>query len=344
MSSYICTEPFRRIAINLNGSVSTCCPNYLKSDFYIGNIYNVAFDRIWNSDNAKKLRYSVVNGEYGYCNKTYCNVLQKPEKYLNIMLPKETAHISIHNNWQDYYLEEFPTFIDLSVDDTCNLYCSTCRRQVRINSNITNIKISKMLENSIRPLLKNCLLLTTNGNGEFFVSKALTDFYRTLSKKEFPLLKLYIITNGTVLTPKRLEMLLMLKGMINTIHVSIDASEKEIYEKLRRGSKWNVLERNMEFLSSLRIVNEIENLTVSFVVQKENFHQMKDFVSLAKSWKVDNVTFRRLKNIHGIFSETDFLEKDVFLETNPNYVTAVKILQELRQYSDININDNCLAY
>jgi FtsZ-binding cell division protein ZapB len=83
-----CSQPFTRIEINMGGFVSTCCPNYLKYDYFIGNAYTDTFDKIWNSDIAKRLRYSVSCGNFEYCNEAYCNALQKPSKYPKIMLPR----------------------------------------------------------------------------------------------------------------------------------------------------------------------------------------------------------------------------------------------------------------
>jgi wyosine [tRNA(Phe)-imidazoG37] synthetase (radical SAM superfamily) len=94
-------------------------------------------------------------------------------------------------------------------------------------------------------------MLSSLGNGEFFVSKPLLQFYQTLSKQEFPLLKLDIITNGTLFNLQRWEKL-------SNLHVSIDSANKETYEKIRREVRWEVLCDNMEYISLLRVSCEIK--------------------------------------------------------------------------------------
>jgi len=200
-----------------------------------------------------------------------------------------------------------------------------------------------MLENFVRPALKDCTTLSCLGSGEFFASKPIFDFFRSLDKKELPFLKVNIMTNGTLFTPERFDKLSNLNGMVNRIHVSIDAANKLTYEKLRRGGKWETLCENMEYISSLRVSNEIKNFTMSFVVQKENFRQMRDYVTLAKQWHADEVTFRRLKFNSGAYSTETYMENDVFSRENQHYDEAVKILTELKRESEIRITDNCIT-
>jgi wyosine [tRNA(Phe)-imidazoG37] synthetase (radical SAM superfamily) len=209
------------------------------------------------------------------------------------------------------------------------------------NSDEENEKFTLMLENFVRPALRNCTMLSSLGSGEFFASKPLLKFYQTLSKEEFPQLKLNIMTNGTLLNPQRWETLSNLKGMVNKIHVSIDAVDKETYEKLRRGGKWEVLCNNMEYVSSLKVSDEIKEFGMSFVVQKENFRQMRDYVTLGKKWNASTVTFRRLKNL--TYSPDVYIDNDVFNKENPHYKEAVQILSDIiKERKDIIISDNCI--
>ena len=81
---------------------------------------------------------------------------------------------------------------------------------------------------------------------------------------------------------------------------------------------------------------------MNFVVQKENFRQMRDFVELAERMQADEVSFRRIRNF-GTFSIDSLIENDVFLEENPHYEEAVQTLSWLKQNSTLKISDNCLT-
>jgi len=216
------------------------------------------YEEVWNSDIVKKLRYSVLHGNFEYCNIAYCNMLKNPPAYEKIMLPRnEAQHISKYEKWQDCHLETTPTQIHLACDTSCNMHCASCRDKVHVNSDAENEKLTHLLENFVRPALGDCTLLSCLGSGEFFASKPISNFYQSLSKNIYPALKLVFLSNGTLFTPERWEKLSNLKGMVEKIAISIDAASKDTYESLRRGGQWEPLCRNLEYISSLRKTNYI---------------------------------------------------------------------------------------
>ena len=168
-----CTNPFSRIGIDGSGSVYTCCKNYLKFDYSIGNAFTNSLDEIWNSDIAKKLRYSVSNGNFEYCSEQYCSALREPSDFPDIMISRNASPFTKHDRWQDYSLGVMPKKISLACDLSCNLRCASCRNHVISNSDEKNKQIASMLENFVRPALRDCVLLASCGGGEFFASKPL---------------------------------------------------------------------------------------------------------------------------------------------------------------------------
>jgi len=152
------------------------------------------------------------------------------------------------------------------------------------------------------------------------------------------MLKLNIRTNGNLFTPERWEKLSNLKGMVDIVSVSIDAAEKETYENIRRGGHWETLCKNMEYISFLKKKGDIKRIQMNFVVQKSNFKQMKDFVSLGKNFNADIVKFTRLRN-WGTFSDKEFKEADVFSYENPFYNESVNTLKKLLQEKEIIVSE-----
>ena len=63
---------------------------------------------------------------------------------------------------------------------------------------------------------------------------------------------------------------------IKSAEISIDAATKETYEKIRRGGKWEVLQNNLQFISTLGL----EDITVSFVVQTDNYQEIELFYEM----------------------------------------------------------------
>lgn len=122
---YTCKYPFERIEILPRGEVYTCCSGYIKHNYYIGNIYEEyeSFEEIWNSDKAKKLRYSVSEGNFEFCQKK-CRFFHMPASEDNPIVSKSS--IQSHNCWEEYAINTTPKYIMLSCDETCNLRCPSC--------------------------------------------------------------------------------------------------------------------------------------------------------------------------------------------------------------------------
>jgi len=74
---WICVKPFTSIDINTK-FVHSCCSNYFKNDFSMGNAYTDTFDEVWNSDNAKSF------------------VILYPRGILNIAMRRSVKPLEIH--------------------------------------------------------------------------------------------------------------------------------------------------------------------------------------------------------------------------------------------------------
>jgi radical SAM protein with 4Fe4S-binding SPASM domain len=345
MKQWSCKIPFERIEINENGDVYTCCSAFVKHGHLIGNAYRNDLEDVWNSDNAKKLRYAVAEGNFEYCNDLcqYLNSVNTNKFVLDSPIVKREDIKYKYTKWQDCSLSTPPLEISLICDYTCNLSCTSCRSHVRVNNADKNEHLSEMLERFVRPAMNKCERITALGSGEFFASKPLQEFFKTITKEEFPDLKVTIVTNGTLLTPKNFEKFPNLNGMIQCIKVSMDAAQKETYEKLRRGGKWETLLENMKYLSSLRQAGKVQKTVINFVVQSENYLQMPEFVELAHNLGVDIVNFQRLSN-WGTFREEDFIKQDVFHPQNPHREEAVAILKDIiSNEKDVAISENILS-
>jgi MoaA/NifB/PqqE/SkfB family radical SAM enzyme len=336
----MCKNPFTRIEILENGDVYPCCSAWLKNGFSFGNVYNSdSFDEIWNSENAKKLRYSVTEGDFEYCNK-YC--YHKNFANNSSLIVSKNNEVYNFSNYHDCYLNTSPVEIALSCDTTCNLHCPSCRTHIKVNSEQENDKLSKMLNTIIKPALKNCNLLTALGSGEFFTSKPLQDFYKTLSKQEFPDLKINIHTNAQLITKEKYREFDNLKGMIGRIAISVDAVEKQTYETIRMSAKWERLLDALLIISDLKEKNYIEGFTLRFVVQKLNYKQILNFVTMAKRYNADRVYFQRLRN-YGTFNTADFFDMDVMNPKNEHYGEAKHLIEVALKEQDIIVTQNCLG-
>ena len=337
INKWICMKPFERIRIQEDGEVFSCCSVQAKWGHSYGNVFTHSYEEIWNSDNAKKMRYCVSKGSFEYCY-DYCpNKLKIGQNFF----PREQSPYKFER-WQDCHIDTSPKIVNLAVDKSCNLSCVICRNNVKIASRDESERILDMLINVVRPMLKNCEIIDFS-TGEFFVSYANQEFVKTLCSKEFPLLKLKIFTNALLLTPSKWDEFETVHDMMSTIAVSIDAATNETYEAVRRGGSFDKLCCNMEFISSLRREGKIDLLDLSFVVQERNFKEMEMFFEMGKKWNVDSIRYKRLIS-HGVYTHDSFSQSDVFNPNHPNYDEAKRMLQNVKKNSgSLRIYENCLS-
>ena len=84
---------------------------------------------------------------------------------------------------------------------------------------------------------------------------------------------------------------------------------------------------NLTFLAELHESRAINNLGVCFVVQKDNFREIIDFIKLGIKYGVDQVLFLRLVNL-GTYDQDAFLEKDVASPSHPLHDELLQILKD----------------
>jgi radical SAM protein with 4Fe4S-binding SPASM domain len=86
-----------------------------------------------------------------------------------------------------------------------------------------------------------------------------------------------IITNGSLLTEKRIKELE--KSENDILVISLDSLSKETYEKVRPGLNYTEVINNID---NVLLSNYKKDVFVGFVIQKENFNEIKEF---KKYWK-----------------------------------------------------------
>ena len=316
--------PFDQAWVINEGEVYTCCPAYLQIP--IGNVYEQEWDEIWNSETAKEIRRSVLDGSFKYCNWFVCPVIA--DHYL----ADEYNGRKERNNKNQY---EYDVIMDgnqplrlagVAHDYTCNLFCPSCRLEYFKLSDDQNAKLEFAKDKVILPLMKNTLQFSISG-GEPFASKYSKQLLAAINKKDFPYLnKLEITSNGLLLNKKQWENIKNIHYLDIDLHVSVDAIKKETYEIVRRGGNFDTLMKNLKFLSKLRKQNKLTSFSINFVVQDHNYKEMSDFVKFGVELEVDFIAFQKIYNA-GTFSSEEFDKRTVFDPKHPEYE---EFLAELR--------------
>lgn len=184
---------------------------------------------------------------------------------------------------------KFPYFISVETTNFCNLHCPEC--PVGTKKNKTQISgfdfiLYKKLIDELKPTLLHTILYF---QGEPLLHKQLTEFIQYAH-----LAKIYTSTstNAQFLT-EEIAKKIVISGLDKLI-ISVDGSTQETYQSYRVGGN---LQKTLEGIKE--IVKWKKNLKsatplveIQFLVLKTNEHQMAEMKKLAKTLKVDRLTFK----------------------------------------------------
>ena len=337
-----CVSPFRYAEFRKNGDVWQCCINWIPEP--MGNILRDDWDKVWNSNAAVKLRQNMHDGNMSMCDETQCPYLQawnRGEEDYSSYFPiydEDTVH-KLYNakeinpfgkeKYKKIFKEKLTTLpwgpesITFSHDESCNLACPSCRKDFFTTKGVERERAYK-IQNIIlgKPMCDSHEIYITS-SGDPFGADIFRDILKSINLKKHPnLINLHLHTNANGWTKKHWNMLKNLHDIPRvTAEVSIDAATKETYEVVRKGGKWELLNKNMEF-----IFTEIPNLAfvrMTFVTQDNNFREMNMFIDWAErlhklNGMVTEVNFGQINN-WGTWSDEEFFDKKIMDKNHPLY-------------------------
>jgi len=321
----VCKVPFQRFEV-LEAGTYLCCPGWLSTP--VGNCFAQPWEDVWNSPNAEAIRASMHDGSYRFCKKMTCPMIQSGT------IPHAEALAAESDDWKEIVrtkktkMDKGPANVSLVYDRSCNLRCPSCRTSGYMADSETRDRIEEMQEKNIIPMLRHAKMMFVTGSGDPFASRNFRSLMMRLGPEDYPDLRFLILTNGMLLTRKEWEKFPNLHGRIKRLRISIDAATKETHETLRLGAKWSVMLENMEFFGELKQKGLVEEFSLAFIVQQENYKEMGSACELAERLGAE-IWFTRLAN-WGTFTKEEYLRKAVFLSSHPEYPQFLEAMQDPR--------------
>lgn len=331
LSKYVCPVPFSNAEIT-HDKEHMCCSEWLEQP--IGSIKTVGEN--WTNETATKIRKSIIDGSYKFCSKEKCphlNTLIKSGTS-STLLPKEGFNAS------KLFKPEGPEKLKVVFDSACNLACPSCRVDFIKNESWIYAKSTRTLD-LIKKYYKNTLKeLQMSGYGDPFFSDALFEFLQTYESDWFPNLeKIHLHTNGLLWNERNWNKIAKSHPYISSAEISIDAATKETYEIVRKGGNWDLLIKNLNFINTL---DQIKDLTISFVVQKQNYKEMTDFYKLItdifKNKRKLALQYYRILD-WGVLKPEEFEDAAVWNSNHKDYDNYLIYANEL-----INIKDSRIIH
>jgi hypothetical protein len=323
LAGLFCSQPFEYLDIHfVNGNIEcyVCCPTWLPTS--IGPFGEENVIDIWNNSTIQKIRQSVFDGTYEYCNADLCPEIQDGKLH-DVRFAKDPNHRKIIKD-NKTYLDRGPRRINFSEDRTCNLSCPSCRTSIISIDKDDLDKIKAFREKFLPRLLETAGSIFVCSAGDPFASPIYKDFLFNLDGKKYPQLEINILTNGVLFTPQTWQSMIKIHKNLHTIFISLDAAKEDTYNIVRRGGDLNKAISNIEFLSTLLNTGTINKLQLDFVVQDTNFRELPDFVALGIRLKVSKVYFQKISN-WGSYDSNEFKNKDICSPQHPQHSEFLKV-------------------
>lgn len=286
-----CNTMRNHLEILHDGDTRCCCTTFVRQN--LDNIFRKDIHALWKSARHKVMCLSTENRTYTFCDKSMCPlfVSKNREAPNGLDRPYEMC-------------TDIPEVLVLGYDATCNLACSTCRKEIHAARDKELEMVRRITEKVQKEYLPGCRFLVMAGDGEVFASP---DYRKIYESEDCKPQYIRLLSNGMLFTPENWKRFVSGKTGKMMLTVSVDAATKETYEKIRRKGRFDVLKKNMEFASELRKKGELSYFRMNFVVQRENYMEMIPFVRWGEELGVDEVFFTKILN-WGTYTPEEFCQ------------------------------------
>ena len=331
--NYICRRPYEFSEI-YDKTQFICCPSWLPEDVKETGNANKDF----HSDLSNKIRNSIEDGSYSYCDSIKCPYLNG----LDNGVVSEAVFLE-KNSRQAKQLIDNPemSIVNLAFDMSCNLACPSCRSTFINYKGENRSMVDMKLDSFINQAGNSVRTLILCGSADPFFSKTYLNFMINFDKSKFPKLKqIHLHTNANLWTEKVWNKITNVHKYVKSFEISIDAATKHTYEsKVRIGGDWDLLMKNLEFITG---IETIKRKRFSFVVQKDNYKEMRAFYDLINSkYRGDRtkleICYIGITDWGSYENEQEFKQQEIHNPTHPLY-EDFKI--ELEKIAHLNVDQN----
>jgi wyosine [tRNA(Phe)-imidazoG37] synthetase (radical SAM superfamily) len=325
-----CSKPFKWFEVtgwyDPKGDVFMCCPGWLQTT--IGNVQFQSVWDIWNGKKAQEIRQTILDGSFQYCSRQRCAFFQTVSGPVQRAdeIKDEDLREAIEHEWT--VLPYGPREINCSYDKSCNLSCPSCRSETIVETDKER-EIAAIQKRLQEEALGGAHRLYITGSGDPFGSPFFRAWLQAMKKEDMPNIRnIHLHTNAQLWTRESWNKISEeIQAYVTSTEISVDAAKPETYRINRRGGSFHRLTENLEFISSLRKNGPLGSVTLSMVVQENNFVEMPDFVSLGRQFGFDTVYFSRLFN-WGTFSEEEYQRRAVHLTGHPKHRLFIDLIRE----------------
>ncbi len=221
-------------------------------------------------------------------------------------------------------VSHFPFFLMIEPTSRCNLKCKMCPR----SQGGCDLSFNQFKE--IIDKFPSATALRIQGLGEPLLNNDFFDMIKYARQKD---IKVDTFCNGTLMDKDRA--LKTIGSGLNNICFSIDGVSN--YESIRRGSKLDNVVRNIkEFVKIKRELKSDIQISISTVLQKENYKELSDIVELVHEMGINNYGIS-FPNFPAKPAQYDREQRDLFLKNKAEIETEINNVVSLAKRYGISV-------
>lgn len=186
-----------------------------------------------------------------------------------------------------------PTFVEIEPTTRCNATCGTCSRNHLADENLKN-DLSMDTMRKILDTLPDLTAIRLIGLGEVFLNPQIENILRLLKERS---IKVWIITNGSLLLDQRIRQLI--HDYIYDVGISIDSTDPAEFARLRPMGKVGL----KEVIAGTKLLIEERNqgrsnviIGLNGTVSHENYQNLPDIGSLCIDLSTDYLAISFVEN------------------------------------------------
>lgn len=264
------------------GEVSVCSWGALNYKPSIGRLSEKTIEEIWQGDDARVFRDSLLDGSYRYCEKEKCPWLA------NNMLEEHKIEVD--------GASDYPGEVSLSYERMCNYDCTCCETRNYTEGREPDAERKReKIEEELKKFINDAHTISANGRGELFTSphimKMLGNWKPNRPNKE---IHVVLETNGSLFDEAHWKIIENLGQYDLKVSITIMGIKEDTYQFLS-GCKYPISKiiDNLHFVSELRKKNIVNDFEIGTVIQERNFREMPELTRRCiEEFCVDRVRHR----------------------------------------------------
>jgi radical SAM protein with 4Fe4S-binding SPASM domain len=186
------------------------------------------------------------------------------------------------------HLRGLPEIVAFHTTERCNLRCTMCERSISQGELQLSRDRLAVICDDLFPTARKVALSGAKGE------PLLADFDLVAQKALEQDVRIDVVTNGTELDA---DLYASVAPVLDHVNVSVDAAEPAIYERIRRGARWERLVANLRGIAAHRRRHRDDVLiSLSAVVMRSTLPHLEKLIHLAAEMDLTGVILQPLSH------------------------------------------------